>query len=503
LLVGISSFLLIKFGVIYSGGGALGLSRADAARVGLLLAGGGEFAFVIFNLAQQNNMFPESLGQLLTASVIISMALTPLLGELAEYVGNMLDVQEAVEAKEQWFGGEDGSSIAYDVGIIDESKIREAFSRFDKDGNGVITAEELQNIFTTIGETDGEGRFLSLDQVKSIIRRFDDNSDGNLQYEEFAQLWMAKRRSAMSQESLRRAVVVCGYNEVGQQLCSLLDKANIAGIPYVAFARKTEQISASIVDGARVVYGDGTSGALIRAAGVQEPTAIAITYAEPDRCLKATECLRDAFPDTPIFVRSDELSKTKKLILAGATEVIVSTGTVASGLGERLGIKRNTELLPYSTGFGTAIAFNNMAAPLYPVMPKEKNIQELSGLAEEIDTDGDREETRKLFRLFSTSMSTRPEDGKVKLSELVQQLLRSSDMIVGDQQVADLFGCDSLDDQCANDSQERYVSFSEFINIYRTNIALGKEQESVNGSMKTLSIEKKRYHRTIFNRGGK
>ena len=78
-------------------------------------------------------------------------------------------------------------------------------------------------------------------------------------------------------------------------------------------------------------------------------------------------------------------------------------------------------------------------------MLKEKNIQELSGLAEEIDTDGDREEIRKLFRLFSTSMSTRPEDGKVKLSELVQQLLRSSDMIVGDQQVADLLGCDSWD----------------------------------------------------------
>ena len=110
----------------------------------------------------------------------------------------------------------------------------------------MITAEELQNIFTLIGERDGDGKFLSLDQVQSIIRRFDDNDDGILQYEEFAQLWMAKRRSAMSQESLRRAVVVCGYNEVGQQLCALLDKANIAGIPYVAFARKTEQISASV-----------------------------------------------------------------------------------------------------------------------------------------------------------------------------------------------------------------------------------------------------------------
>ncbi len=246
LLVGISSFLIIKFGVVYSGGGALGLSKADAARVGLLLAGGGEFAFVIFNLAADKGIIPDTLGSLLTASVIISIALTPFLGEVADYVGKQLDVKEAQDVKEQWFGGENGSSIEYDVSIKDEGKVKEAFSRFDKDGNGEITAEELQNIFTLVGERDGEGKFLSLDQVKSIIRRFDDNDDGVLQYDEFAQLWMAKRRSAMSEESLRRAVVVCGYNEVGQQLCALLDKANIAGIPYVAFARKTEQLSASV-----------------------------------------------------------------------------------------------------------------------------------------------------------------------------------------------------------------------------------------------------------------
>lgn len=149
LVVGISAFLLIKFGVIYSGGGALGLTRADAARVGLLLAGGGEFAFVVFNLASKNGIIPESLASLLTASVIISMALTPLLGEIAEYVGNKLDVQEAEGTKEQWFGGE---NLTYDVSLENEAKVQEAFSRFDKDGNGEITAEELQNIFTYVGE---------------------------------------------------------------------------------------------------------------------------------------------------------------------------------------------------------------------------------------------------------------------------------------------------------------------------------------------------------------
>lgn len=81
LVTGILSFLAIKFSVIYSAGGALGISKADAARVGLLLAGGGEFAFVVFNLAADNGIIPDSLGSLLTASVIISMALTPALGE--------------------------------------------------------------------------------------------------------------------------------------------------------------------------------------------------------------------------------------------------------------------------------------------------------------------------------------------------------------------------------------------------------------------------------------
>ena len=215
LLVGITSFLLIKFAIIFSAGGALGISRGDAARVGLLLAGGGEFAFVVFNLASDSGIIDDNLGGLLTASVIISMALTPVLGEVAEYVGGKLDAQGAEESKELWFNGErDDTIIDYDVSTFDEEKVKEAFSRFDKDGNGEITAEELQDIFCLVGERDVEGKFLTLDQVKTIIRRFDDNDDGVLQYEEFAQLWMAKRRSAMSSAALSRAVVVCGYNEV-------------------------------------------------------------------------------------------------------------------------------------------------------------------------------------------------------------------------------------------------------------------------------------------------
>lgn len=470
LVAGILTFLVIKFGVIFSAGGALGISKADAVRVGFLLAGGGEFAFVVFNLAAQNGIIPDSLGSFLTASVIISMALTPFLGEVAEYVGDKLDVAEAEEAKEQWLGGESNGDIEYDVNVVDESRIQEAFDRFDKDGNGEISVEELREIFTLVGERDGDGRSLTLEQVKMIIRRFDDNNDGILQYEEFSQLWMAKRRTAMSEASLRRALVICGYNEVGQQLCALLDKANIAGIPYVAFARNTEQILASVTDGTRVVYGDGTSGALIRAAGVREPTAIVIAYEETERRLRATEILREAFPDTPILVRADERSELKKLIQSGATEVIVATGIVASGIGKLLGVKRNATDGTVLADSG-AMAFGNMATALYP--PVTKNADEkLAGLAEELDSD--KGETRKLYQLFVTS-STRNDDGKAKLSELINELLRTSELFVTDERVSDLLGCDYLNKECRLEAEERYVTFSEFVTLYRRTVTLGKE----------------------------
>mmetsp|Transcript_13032 Transcript_13032/g.26424 ORF Transcript_13032/g.26424 Transcript_13032/m.26424 type:complete len:996 (+) Transcript_13032:121-3108(+) len=460
LLVGISSFLLIKFGVIYAGGDALGLTKGDAARVGILLAGGGEFAFVVFNLAKDQGIIPETLGSLLTASVIISMSLTPLLGEVAEYVGKQLDVQLVGDLKEQWFGEEKWEDLRYDVSVVNEAKIQEAFGRFDKDGNGEITAEELQNIFTLVGERDGEGKFLTISQVKTIISRFDDNDDGVLQYEEFSKLWMAKRRSAMSEDSLRRAVVVCGYNEVGQQLCNLLDKANIAGIPYVAFARRADHISAGVSNGARVVYGDGTSGTLIKAAGVEKPTAIAITYKDTERCLSATSCLRDAFPDTPILVRANNGEAVKKFVKAGATEVIVATGSVASGMGQLLGVKRDTR-------FGgiiedtAAVALTNLAIPLVN--------GEALGLVDG-DADSDPEETRKLFQLFSTTLSLN-EDGKAPLSELVNEILRSSDFFITDAQVKELLGCDSSLESCMIDAEDKYVSFSEFVMLYRKELS--------------------------------
>ena len=176
--------------------------------------------------------------------------------------------------------------------------------------------------------------------------------------------------------------------------------------------------------------------------------------------------MREAFPDTPLFVRCDEQSRKKKLIQAGATEVIVATGSVASGIDKLLGVKQSKRFGGVRDDSEAAVAFGNVATSLYPAIEKASDDEKLFGLAEEIDLDSDPKETRKLFQLFSTSMSLN-DDGEAQLSELANELLRTSEFLVTDEQVATLLGCDSLTKECSLETEEIYVTFSEFVKLYR------------------------------------
>ncbi|HET8897831.1 MAG TPA: monovalent cation:proton antiporter-2 (CPA2) family protein [Rhodanobacteraceae bacterium] len=73
--------LLVTKGVLLwlTGIGPGHLGKADALRGAALLAGGGEFAFVVFELAARQHLFPASMHRLLVLVIGLSMALTPLL----------------------------------------------------------------------------------------------------------------------------------------------------------------------------------------------------------------------------------------------------------------------------------------------------------------------------------------------------------------------------------------------------------------------------------------
>lgn len=77
--------------------GRLGaLNRADTIRVALLLAQGGEFAFVVFDRAMDLKILDKTDGQCLMTTVVLSMALTPLLAAAASRLARRCQKNEAV-----------------------------------------------------------------------------------------------------------------------------------------------------------------------------------------------------------------------------------------------------------------------------------------------------------------------------------------------------------------------------------------------------------------------
>lgn len=67
-----------------------------------------------------------------------------------------------------------------------EDELKEAFKVFDKDNNGVITSTELRRVMTNLGEK------LTDEEVEDMIKEADMDGDGNVNYNEFVMILMAR-----------------------------------------------------------------------------------------------------------------------------------------------------------------------------------------------------------------------------------------------------------------------------------------------------------------------
>lgn len=84
------ALMLIKFGVITVIARLLGNRLPTSIRLGVTLAQGGEFAFVLFGTAATQNVLRPDLANMLTLVVTVSMALTPVAFILLEKIGEPL-----------------------------------------------------------------------------------------------------------------------------------------------------------------------------------------------------------------------------------------------------------------------------------------------------------------------------------------------------------------------------------------------------------------------------
>merc|ERR1719420_2921233 len=67
-----------------------------------------------------------------------------------------------------------------------EEELIEAFKVFDRDGNGFISHAELSHVMTNLGQR------LTDEEVGEMIREADIDGDGQINYEEFVMMMMAK-----------------------------------------------------------------------------------------------------------------------------------------------------------------------------------------------------------------------------------------------------------------------------------------------------------------------
>ena len=74
----------------------------------------------------------------------------------------------------------------YDMKPFTEKELVEAFRLFDKDRNGLMTLEELMNIFD-IAESP-----ISTNEAEMIMKHFDFDHNGTINYNEFANLVLCK-----------------------------------------------------------------------------------------------------------------------------------------------------------------------------------------------------------------------------------------------------------------------------------------------------------------------
>lgn len=87
----LAGLIVIKTAIITAIGPRVGLTLQESVRIGLLLSQGGEFAFVVFSLANRLGVLPLELNKLLIIVVVLSMALTPLLNEIGRKAADFID----------------------------------------------------------------------------------------------------------------------------------------------------------------------------------------------------------------------------------------------------------------------------------------------------------------------------------------------------------------------------------------------------------------------------
>jgi len=132
---------------------------------------------------------------------------------------------------------------------------------------------------------------------------------------------------AESTADLDRHVVVIGYEEVGQLICLMLERANV---PYVAFDRNISRVRLGKQRGRNVHFGDINSPVTQQAAGLGRADAAYVTLWDTGEAKAVAVTLRSLYPLLDVFVHVRSLRDQDELVAKGIKHA--GTGYIESTL---------------------------------------------------------------------------------------------------------------------------------------------------------------------------
>ncbi|QVU16284.1 MULTISPECIES: monovalent cation:proton antiporter-2 (CPA2) family protein [unclassified Wolbachia] len=133
--------IVLKTSIIYILCRFFGFKSAPAIQAGLLLSQGGEFAFILFRLADELNVLPSEIAQVLMMVTTVTMAFTPLLSGLGDWIANSFSTEKTIL---------DDEAVETDTQDLYNHVIVTGFGRVGYMVTKMLTAEHLSYVVVDI-----------------------------------------------------------------------------------------------------------------------------------------------------------------------------------------------------------------------------------------------------------------------------------------------------------------------------------------------------------------
>ncbi|MEW5307679.1 MAG: hypothetical protein WDW36_010057 [Sanguina aurantia] len=324
----LAGLLVVKVSVITGLGRLFGLSRTESIKTGFMLSQGGEFAFVLLSLANQLQILPENLNQLLIIVVVLSMALTPSLADLGQSAADALDSYYAASDEAALLAASGGG-----LGPVGVSEVNGGGEphRVSPTRPRLRPSHRLQR-----------ARPKALVSSASPSRRGDSLTSRRLTETYTLDTWspfLLLPRTHPADQGISDPIVICGFSPAGQMVANMLESplatsgSSQGQLGYVAFDLDPVRVAASRKAGFEVLFGDGTRAAVLKAAGVERPKAVVICYPDKEQALRAVHSIRSDFPGVRLYACASDLRHAAELEQAGADSVVIRSVEAGLALG--------------------------------------------------------------------------------------------------------------------------------------------------------------------------